>query len=95
VEATAYYVAAEGITNVMRHSGATRARVSVSRENGHLEVEIQDDGRGGARIADPDGLVPTGLRGLADRVAGVDGELVLSSPAGGPTVLRAELPCGS
>ncbi len=95
LEATAYYVAAEGITNVMRHSGATRARVSVRRENGHLEVEVQDDGRGGARIAEPDGLVPTGLRGLADRVAGVDGELVLSSPAGGPTVLRAELPCGS
>jgi len=95
LEATAYYVAAEGITNVMRHAGASRARVAVTRGNGDLAVEVQDDGRGGARIADPDGLVPTGLRGLADRVAGVDGELVLSSPPGGPTVLRAELPCGS
>jgi signal transduction histidine kinase len=95
LEATAYYVAAEGITNVMRHAGATRARVSVTRDNGHLAVEVQDDGRGGAKIAERDGLVPTGLRGLADRVAGVDGELTVSSPPGGPTVLRAELPCGS
>jgi signal transduction histidine kinase len=95
LEATAYYVAAEGITNVMRHAGATRARVAVTRDDRHLTVEVQDDGRGGARIAEPNGLVPTGLRGLADRVAGVDGELALSSPPGGPTVLRAELPCGS
>lgn len=95
LEATAYYVAAEGIANVIRHSGATRARVSVNRSDGHLAVEVQDDGRGGARIAEPNGVVPTGLRGLADRVAGVDGELAVSSPPGGPTVLRAELPCGS
>jgi signal transduction histidine kinase len=95
LEATAYYVAAEGITNVMRHSGATRARVEVRRDGDQLTIEVQDDGRGGARIAEPNGVVPTGLRGLADRVAGVDGELVLSSPPGGPTVLRAELPCGS
>ncbi len=95
LEATAYYVAAEGITNVMRHAGATRARVAVTRDDGQLSVEVQDDGRGGARIAEAHGLVPTGLRGLADRVAGVDGELALSSPPGGPTILRAELPCGS
>jgi signal transduction histidine kinase len=95
LEATAYYVAAEGITNVVRHAGATRIRVRVVRHGDTLSVEVQDDGRGGARIDPPNGLVPTGLRGLADRVAGVDGELVLSSPPGGPTVLRAELPCAS
>jgi signal transduction histidine kinase len=67
----------------------------VARRGDTLSVEVQDDGRGGARIEPPNGLVPTGLRGLADRVAGVEGELVLSSPPGGPTVLRAELPCAS
>jgi len=95
LEATAYYVAAEGITNVMRHANATRASISVTRDDDQILVEVQDDGRGSARIAAPNGLVPTGLRGLVDRVAGVDGELTLSSPPGGPTVLRAELPCAS
>ena len=56
-------------------------------------VEVQDDGRGGAAIGEHDDLVPTGLRGLADRVAGVDGELSVSSPPGGPTVIRATVPC--
>jgi signal transduction histidine kinase len=95
VEATAYYVVAEALNNVARHAGATRASVVVREEGRSVVVEVQDDGRGGAVIAPPGGMVPTGLRGLADRVAGVDGALVVSSPAGGPTVLRAELPCGS
>jgi signal transduction histidine kinase len=92
VEATAYYVVAEGLTNVTRHAGATRASVVALRVGDRLVVEIHDDGRGGAAIAPANDLVPTGLRGLADRVAGVDGELVVSSPEGGPTTLRASIP---
>jgi signal transduction histidine kinase len=95
VEATAYYVVAEGLNNVARHAGASRASVVVRRTADAVVVEVQDDGRGGAEIASPGGMVPTGLRGLADRVAGVDGDLAVSSPAGGPTVLRAEVPCAS
>jgi signal transduction histidine kinase len=95
IEATAYYVAAEGLTNVVRHAGASRAQITVAGTDDTVTVEVQDDGRGGARVEAHNGLVPTGLRGLADRVAGVDGKLTVSSPAGGPTVLRAELPCAS
>jgi signal transduction histidine kinase len=95
VEATAYYVVAEGLTNVTRPAGASRASVRVRRRGDALVVEVEDDGRGGARVAEPGGLVPSGLRGLADRVAGVDGDLEVSSPPGGPTVLRAEVPCAS
>ncbi len=87
-EASAYFVVAEALTNVARHSGATRASVSVRREGGALVVEVVDDGRGGA-----DARGGTGLTGLAHRVAGVDGALRVSSPVGGPTRLRAELPC--
>jgi len=93
-EATAYYVIAEGLTNVSRHAEASRATVLIRQASGRLVVEVQDDGRGGASIGAHDGIVPTGLRGLADRVAGVDGELVVTSPPGGPTVIRAEVPCG-
>jgi signal transduction histidine kinase len=92
VEATAYYVVAEGLTNVTRHAHATRASVVVLRVGDRLVVEIHDDGRGGAAIAPANDLVPTGLRGLADRVAGVDGELLVSSPEGGPTTVRAAIP---
>jgi signal transduction histidine kinase len=92
IEATAYYVVAEGLTNVAKHSGAKRASVVVLRVGDRLVVEVHDDGRGGAGIAPANDLVPTGLRGLADRVAGVDGELVVSSPEGGPTTVRASIP---
>ena len=92
VEATAYYVVAEGLTNVARHSGATRASVVALRVGNRLVVEVHDDGHGGAAVAPANDLAPTGLRGLADRVAGVDGELLVSSPEGGPTVVRAEIP---
>jgi signal transduction histidine kinase len=95
IEATAYYVVAEGLNNVARHAYATRASVLVRMDADRLVVEVQDNGRGGARIADASGIVPTGLRGLADRVAAVDGELQVSSPPGGPTVLRVEVPCAS
>jgi signal transduction histidine kinase len=89
VEAIAYFVVAEALTNVAKHSRATAAGVSVGRHGDALSVVISDDGIGGA---DPRGQ---GLSGLADRVAGVDGRLTLHSPAGGGTVITAELPCGS
>jgi signal transduction histidine kinase len=89
VELAAYFVVAEALTNVARHSGATRAAVRARLWETRLVLEVSDDGRGGA---DPAG--GTGLAGLIDRVAAVDGALTLSSPAGGPTLIRAELPCG-
>ncbi len=89
VEAIAYFVVAEALTNVAKHSGASRASVVMARHGNVLRVLIRDDGAGGA---DRHGQ---GLAGLADRVAGVDGRLSVHSPAGGPTVIEAELPCGS
>jgi signal transduction histidine kinase len=88
VEAGAYFVVAEALTNVARHAGATRVTVAGRLEDHLLVVEVRDDGTGGA---DPD--AGSGLTGLADRVAVLSGRLVLDSPPGGPTLLRAELPC--
>ncbi|MFI6237049.1 sensor domain-containing protein [Micromonospora sp. NPDC050784] len=88
VETTAYFVVSEALGNVARHARATRADVRLSRAGGDLVVEVTDDGHGGA---DPGR--GTGLTGLADRVAAVDGRLLLSSPPGGPTLVRVELPC--
>ncbi|MGC4875854.1 sensor domain-containing protein [Micromonospora sp. DT43] len=88
VETTAYFVVSEALSNVARHSGATRAEVRLSRVGGDLVVEVSDDGHGGA-----DPARGTGLTGLADRVAAADGRLLLSSPPGGPTLVRVELPC--
>jgi signal transduction histidine kinase len=88
VEATAYFVVAEALTNVAKHSGATSATVSAWCSDGVLVVEVSDDGRGGA-----DAARGTGLTGLADRVAVLDGRMSLSSPPGGPTLVRMELPC--
>ena len=88
-EAIAYFVVAEALTNVAKHARATQADVVISRHGDVLRVVIRDDGIGGA---DPHG---EGLAGLADRLAGVDGQLSVRSPAGGPTVIEAELPCGS
>jgi signal transduction histidine kinase len=90
VETTAYFVVAEALTNIARHSGASRAAVTVARQNGHLKVEVTDDGIGGA-----DTSRGTGLAGLLDRVQAVDGTLHIHSPAGGPTILTVELPCES
>jgi signal transduction histidine kinase len=89
VEVTAYYVVSEALANIAKHSGAGRAQVLGLLADNTLIVEIRDDGVGGA---DPAG--GTGLVGLADRVAVVDGRLSLSSPAGGPTTMRVEIPCG-
>jgi signal transduction histidine kinase len=88
VEAIAYFVVAEALTNVAKHAFATRAEVAVSRHGDVLRVTISDDGIGGAN---PHGQ---GLAGLADRVSGVDGRLSVRSPAGGPTAIEVELPCG-
>jgi signal transduction histidine kinase len=90
IETIAYFVVAEALTNIARHAGASRAAVTVARQNGHLTVEISDNGRGGA-----DAGRGTGLAGLVDRVTSVDGTLHIHSPAGGPTTLTVELPCAS
>jgi signal transduction histidine kinase len=86
VESAAYFVVSEALTNVVRHSGADRAEVGITRDNGRLLVEVRDDGAGGA---DPSG---SGLRGLADRVAALDGRLEIEGPASGGTVVRADIP---
>ena len=88
VEAAAYFVVCEALANVARHSGASRARVGGGHRDGRLLLEIGDDGRGGARAG-----AGSGLTGLADRVSVLDGRLTLSSPVGGPTLLRVEIPC--
>jgi signal transduction histidine kinase len=87
IEAAAYFVVAEALTNVVKYAHASQATVSVERRNGHAIVEVADDGIGGA---DPDR--GSGLRGLADRVSALDGSMRLDSPAGAGTRLRAEIP---
>jgi signal transduction histidine kinase len=87
VEATAYFVVSEALTNVVKHARANAAAVTAQVQRGHLQVEIRDDGIGGAR-AGPS----TGLGGLEDRVAALNGRLVLESPSGGGTRVCALLP---
>lgn len=88
IEAAAYFLISEALTNVVKHASASTASVNVERRDGSLRVEIFDDGAGGATL-EADG----GLRGLADRLAALDGRLELESEAGQGTRLRAELPC--
>jgi signal transduction histidine kinase len=88
VEVAAYFAVCEALANLAKHSRATRASVWGRLLDGVLVLEVRDDGAGGA---DPVG--GTGLTGLADRVAVVDGRLLLSSPPGGPTLVRVEIPC--
>src|SRR6266540_5095109 len=90
VETIAYFVIAEALANVAKHSKARRAEVSVRTGTGAVVVEVTDDGAGGAHPAKGGGLA-----GLQERLQAVDGRLSVSSPAGGPTVVRAELPCAS
>jgi signal transduction histidine kinase len=87
VESTAYFVVAEALTNVARHASATEAGVVISEEKGRLIVTITDDGHGGADLA-----AGSGLRGLADRLAAVGGNLSVKSPSGGGTAVRADIP---
>ncbi|MEV5440065.1 sensor domain-containing protein [Streptomyces sp. NPDC052682] len=88
VEGAAYFVVCEALANVAKHSGANRARVSGGHRDGRLALQVSDDGRGGA-----DAGAGSGLTGLADRVSALNGRLSLSSPPGGPTLLRVEIPC--
>ncbi|MGS2613283.1 sensor histidine kinase [Micromonospora sp. LZ34] len=87
VENTAYFVVAEALTNVAKHSRATECQVAVARQDQRLVVAVGDDGQGGAHLAKGHGLV-----GIADRVRAAGGRLDVVSPAGGPTEVRAELP---
>ncbi|MEO3826533.1 sensor domain-containing protein [Actinomadura sp. B10D3] len=88
VESIAYFIVAESLANIAKYARATRASVRVVREDRWVVVEVIDNGMGGA-VARPDG----GLAGLADRAATIDGMLIVDSPAGGPTIIRADLPC--
>jgi signal transduction histidine kinase len=94
IEAVAYFIVSEALTNVAKHANATRAEVTVTRDGDMLRVVVTDDGSGGAAAADGDGG-GSGLRGLVQRAAAVDGTLAIDSPPGGPTVITAELPCES
>ena len=88
IEATAYFVISEALSNTVKHAQASRAEVIISQEEQVLLIQVNDDGRGGAN---PQGA---GLAALTDRVATLGGTLVVSSPPGGGTHLRASLPCG-
>jgi signal transduction histidine kinase len=87
VQTAAYFVVAEALTNAAKHSDAGSARVSIERTDAGLAATVVDDGRGGAN---PHG---SGLAGLQKRVRALDGRLEVISPPGGPTVVRAEIPC--
>ncbi len=89
VESAAYFVVAEALANAGKYSNATRIEIAVRQTAGKLELEVTDNGRGGAN---PEG---GGLGGLRRRVEALDGHLTVTSPAGGPTTIAAELPCGS
>ena len=86
VEATAYFVVAEALTNVAKHANAASAAVSAQIEHGTLRVEVRDDGVGGAH---PEG---SGLQGLWDRLAALDGRLQIESPPDGGTLVTASIP---
>jgi len=98
IEAVAYFVVSEALTNVAKHADAGSAEVTVVRAGDRLRIVVSDDGRGGATLdgggATADGA-GTGLRGLAQRAAAVDGTMTVDSPPGGPTAITVELPCGS
>jgi signal transduction histidine kinase len=87
IEATAYFVISEALTNVIKHARAAGAGVTARAERGELTVEVRDDGVGGAQAG-----YGTGLGGLEDRVSALDGRLVVESPPGGGTCVRAMLP---
>ncbi|MCO5967940.1 sensor histidine kinase [Actinoallomurus soli] len=87
IESIAYFCAAELLTNVIKHSGATRAEIEVVQRDDRLRLRVRDDGAGGAVLGGG-----SGLSGLAERIRPVDGRLEVDSPAGGPTVISVELP---
>jgi signal transduction histidine kinase len=87
VETAAYFVVAEALANAIKYADATSIDVRIGRSNGSLVAEVADDGNGGADLAG------NGLTGLDQRVRALDGRLRIASPEGGPTTVRAELPC--
>lgn len=89
VEAVAYFVVAEALTNTAKHGRATRAEVRVRRTGTGLSLQVTDDGIGGA-----DETLGTGLAGIRRRVLALDGDVLITSPPGGPTVIEVEVPCG-
>jgi signal transduction histidine kinase len=93
VESAAYFVVAEALTNAARHSGSARAAVRLAHTRTGLRVVVRDEGKGGATTADGADAGGTGLPGMRRRVAALDGTLTVTSPAGGPTIIEAELPC--
>jgi signal transduction histidine kinase len=90
VEGTAYFVASEGLANVVKHAGATKASIRATHAGELLVVEISDDGVGGAATQNG-----SGLRGLADRVEALGGRLLVESPTGAGTKIVGEIPCAS
>ena len=90
IESTGYFIVAEALTNVAKHSQAKAAQVSIRRDGDLLRIIVRDDGTGGATLSPNNGL-----GGLADRVAALDGRFSVSSPEGGGTAIEAEIPCGS
>ncbi|MEV0289387.1 MULTISPECIES: histidine kinase [unclassified Kribbella] len=97
VEAAAYFVVAESLTNVTKHSAAGHVDVLMERRGADLYLAITDDGIGGARISEQADLLGrgSGLHGMLHRVEAIDGRLELQSPIGGPTTVEVVLPCGS
>lgn len=89
VEATTYFLVSEALANVAKHSNASRAFVDVRREDDHLDIDVTDDGEGGASIG-----AGTGLRGLDDRVGAVGGRMDIRSQPGSGTTVHARIPCG-
>jgi signal transduction histidine kinase len=89
VEAAAYFVVSEALTNAAKHSGASHIVVSARRDGESLLIDVRDDGSGGAEPARGSGLV-----GMSDRVATLGGRIQVSSPPGGGTLIHAEIPCG-
>jgi signal transduction histidine kinase len=87
IEAASYYVISEALANSSKYANAETVRVSVHRNDAQLEVEVADDGRGGA-----DRTLGSGLNGLADRVSALGGQLRVVSPVGGGTIVTAHLP---
>jgi signal transduction histidine kinase len=87
VEAAAYYVVSEALANITKYAGASAVKVSIGQVDGYALVEVADDGVGGA-----DPTRGSGLSGLSDRVASLNGKLVIDSPPGAGTRIRAEIP---
>ena len=88
-ETALYFVAAEALANAAKHAGASHVEIRLGRTADELSVEILDDGAGGAQASGP------GLSGIRRRVEALDGTLTVTSPPGGPTIVKAVLPCAS